>query len=149
VTRIRGRLRNREIDGSEFKRLWERVDEVVAKQMGESEEREEVGVEKGEKRQVRDDEGEEGEESERQGRRKRTKTTSYVVLSDEGEEEQDELESTLDESAKPAAVGMQGRGVTRGRGRGGKKVVGPFRPVSGKVSKPSAHCLAMRLKSLI
>jgi hypothetical protein len=103
--------------------------------MGESEEREEVEVEKGGKRQVRDDEAEEDEESERQGQRKRTKTTPYVVLSDEGEEELDELESTLDESVKPAAVGMLGRGVTRGRGRGGKRVLGPFRAVSGKVSK--------------
>jgi hypothetical protein len=43
---IQGRLRNREIDRLEFKQIWETVNNVVVKQMGEMEdEDEEVVVE--------------------------------------------------------------------------------------------------------
>jgi hypothetical protein len=127
-------LRNREIDGLEFKRMWEQVDEVVAMQMGEVGADEEVAIGKGKKRQETDEGFEEADEQDASRTRKRTKTTAYVVLSDEGEDELVD-DSGLDESAAVREVGTRGRGgITRGRGRGRKRLVGPFRVVSGKVS---------------
>jgi hypothetical protein len=134
VRRLRELLRSREIDGKGFKERLDKVDEVVARQMGESEEEDEVAIEIGDggKRKATGEDVEEMEEVGGRALRKRSRATVLVPASDdEGEEEVDELESANEWSgtAKENAGTQRGKRVTSGR------MTGPFRPVSGPVSR--------------
>jgi colicin import membrane protein len=133
VTRLRESLRSREIDGKAFAEAMKRVDEAVARQMGETEEEDEVAIEVGDggKRKANEEDIEEMEEFGGRALRKRSRARVLVPASDdEGEEEVDELES----ANEWPGTAKEDMGTQRGKRAASGRMTGPFRPVSGPVS---------------
>jgi unconventional prefoldin RPB5 interactor 1 len=132
ITRLRDLLRSRTIDGKAFAESMQRVDEVVARQMGETEEEEEVANEVGDggKRKATGAEVEEMEEVGGRALRKRSRAMVLVPASDdEGEEEVDELESANEWSG----TAKENAGIQRGKRATAGRMTKALRPVSGPV----------------